>query len=108
MSWRSLLALGVSGGLLPCPTALVVLLGAISLQRVAFGLLLVVAFSVGLAGVLVALGLLLVYTRGVFQRARFGGRATFVGRLVPVASSLVILVAGLGITLAALPQALAL
>src|SRR5205823_4957518 len=46
---RSLLAVGVSGGLLPCPSALVVLLAAISLHRVGFGLLLVLAFSLGLA-----------------------------------------------------------
>src|SRR5262249_12819033 len=53
---RSLLALGVSGGLLPCPSALVVMLGAIALHRIAFGLALIVAFSVGLAGVLTGIG----------------------------------------------------
>ncbi|HEV2062019.1 MAG TPA: hypothetical protein VGR12_04130, partial [Solirubrobacteraceae bacterium] len=47
VTWRSLVALGVSGGLVPCPSALVVLLSAIALHRVAFGLLLIVAFSVG-------------------------------------------------------------
>ena len=46
---RSMLALGVSGGILPCPSALVVMLGAIALHRAAFGLALVVAFSLGLA-----------------------------------------------------------
>src|SRR5262249_18552635 len=43
--WRSLFALGVSGGLLPCPSALVVMLAAISLGRIGFGLMLIVAFS---------------------------------------------------------------
>jgi nickel/cobalt exporter len=103
VTWRSLLALGVSGGLLPCPAALVVLLGAIALHRVAFGLLLIVAFSVGLAAVLTGIGLLLVYARRSLQRLDFGGP---VARLLPVASALVIVVAGLAITLQALPQAL--
>src|SRR4029078_2269193 len=44
LSRRSLVAVGVSGGLLPCPSALVVLLAAISLHRIGFGLLLIVAF----------------------------------------------------------------
>ena len=56
-----LVALGVSGGIVPCPAALVVLLSALSLNRVGFGLLLIVAFSVGLAAVLIATGLLMVY-----------------------------------------------
>ena len=59
-SFRSLFAVGVSGGLLPCPSALVVLLAAISLHRVAFGLLLIVAFSLGLALSITAVGLVAV------------------------------------------------
>jgi nickel/cobalt exporter len=61
VTWRSLLALGVSGGLLPCPSALVVLLSAIYLHRVGYGLLLIVAFSLGLASVLTGIGLAFVY-----------------------------------------------
>ena len=57
ISCGALLALGVTGGIVPCPAALVVLLSAIALQRVGFGLLLIVAFSVGLASVLITLGL---------------------------------------------------
>src|SRR5213078_4766498 len=60
LGWRGLLALGVSGGLLPCPSALVVMLAAISLGRIGFGLVLIVAFSAGLAGVLGAIGLVFV------------------------------------------------
>jgi nickel/cobalt exporter len=104
VSLRSLLALGVSGGLLPCPTALVVLLGAIALGRVAFGVLLVVAFSIGLATVLVGLGLALVYARRLFERVDVGAGPLW--RLVPVASALVITLAGVAITAQALPQAL--
>src|SRR5262249_18939025 len=63
LTWRRLFALGVSGGLLPCPSALVVMLGAIALGRIAFGLLLIVAFSIGLAAVLTPIGLLFVYAR---------------------------------------------
>ena len=62
VTWRSLLALGISGGLLPCPSALVVMLGAIALQRVLLGLVLIVAFSAGLAATLSAIGLAMVYS----------------------------------------------
>ncbi len=104
VTWRSLLALGVSGGLLPCPSALVVLLSAIALHRVAFGLLLIVAFSLGLAGVLVGLGLLLVYARDRLQRLSIGGGLAT--RLLPVVSALFVVVAGLVITIQALPRLL--
>ena len=62
-SFRSLLAVGVSGGLLPCPSALVVLLAAISLHRVGFGLLLILAFSAGLALTITGIGLAAVLAR---------------------------------------------
>jgi nickel/cobalt transporter (NicO) family protein len=102
VTWRSLLALGVSGGLIPCPSALVLLLGAIALGRVGFGMVLVVAFSFGLAVVLTAIGLAMVYARRFFDRFSFETR---VPRLLPVASALVMMVAGVGIVLGALRQA---
>ena len=98
---RSLLALGVSGGLLPCPSALVVMLGAIALHRIAFGLALIVAFSVGLAGVLTGIGVALVYARGLFERLPLDGS---LARYVPVASAFVISLAGMAIVLEALRQ----
>ena len=104
VTWGSLLALGVSGGLLPCPSALVVLLTAIALHRVAFGLFLIVAFSIGLAGVLVGIGLVLVYAGRFLQRFSF--RPSFGARLLPVASALLVVVAGLVIVIEALPQGL--
>jgi ABC-type nickel/cobalt efflux system permease component RcnA len=67
VGYGALLTLGVTGGLIPCPAALVVLLSAVALQRIVFGLLLIVAFSVGLAAVLVGTGLLLVSARGLVQ-----------------------------------------
>src|SRR5215470_1867616 len=68
VSLRQLWALGITGGIVPCPAALVVLLSALSLRRVGFGLLLIVAFSVGLALVLIAIGLLMVYARRLVAR----------------------------------------
>jgi nickel/cobalt transporter (NicO) family protein len=100
-SFRSLFAVGVSGGLLPCPSALVVLLAAISLHRVAFGLLLIVAFSAGLALSITGVGLAAVVARSAFRRASFEGPLV---RLLPAASALVILAAGLAMTLRAVPK----
>jgi nickel/cobalt exporter len=101
MTLRGLLALGVSGGLLPCPSALVVMLGAIALHRIAFGMLLIVAFSLGLAGVLTGIGLLLVYAQRLFERFPSDGRLI---RGVSVVSAAVVTVAGLVITAGALAQ----
>jgi nickel/cobalt exporter len=64
---RSLLALGVAGGLVPCPSALVLLLSAIALHHTAYGLLLVSAFSLGLAVILVAIGLSVIYAQKWFK-----------------------------------------
>ena len=100
-SFRSLFAVGVSGGLLPCPSALVVLLAAISLHRVAFGLLLILAFSAGLALTITGIGLAAVVARTAFRRVSFEGRLV---RLLPAASALVILVAGIAMTFRAVPK----
>ena len=100
-SFRSLFAVGVSGGLLPCPSALVVLLAAISLHRVAFGLLLILAFSAGLALTITGIGLAAVLARTAFRRVSFEGRLV---RLLPAASALVILAAGLAMTVRAVPK----
>lgn len=101
VAWRNLLALGVSGGLIPCPSALVVMLSAIALQRITFGLVLIVAFSLGLAGVLTAMGILWVRARRLFSRIPARG---FLFQVVPVLSPLVIAIIGLGIFLQALVQ----
>jgi len=101
LSARSLVAVGVSGGLLPCPSALVVLLAAISLHRVAFGLVLIVAFSLGLALTITGIGLVAVYAKRLFGRMSMEGRLV---RLLPAASALVILVAGVLMTARAIPN----
>ena len=67
-SRRSLVGIGVAGGLVPSPSALVVLLGAIALGRTVFGVLLVLAYGLGMAGVLTAVGLLLVHGRARLER----------------------------------------
>jgi ABC-type nickel/cobalt efflux system permease component RcnA len=96
---RSLLAVGVSGGLLPCPSALVVLLAAISLHRVGFGMALVGAFSLGLALAITSVGLLAVLAKGAFSRLD-GGRGR-IAAVLPAVSAAVIVVAGLGMVVRA-------
>jgi ABC-type nickel/cobalt efflux system permease component RcnA len=98
---RSLVGVGVAAGLLPCPSALVVLLSAIALHRLAFGLILIVAFSVGLAVAITGIGLVAVLARRVFARARFDGPLV---RALPAVSAAVIVVAGVAITARALPR----
>ena len=99
VSLSSLLVLGVTGGLVPCPSAVVVLLSAVALHRIALGLLLILAFSAGLAAVLIALGVAVVRARDLVARA--ADRPRWVDRL-PVASSVVVTLLGLGIALSAL------
>jgi nickel/cobalt transporter (NicO) family protein len=98
---RSLVALGVSGGLVPCPAALVLLLSAISLGRLGFGMVLVVVFSMGLAVVLTCIGLLMVYARRLFERYAFEAH---IPRFLPVASAAAIALVGLVIVLGAVSQ----
>jgi ABC-type nickel/cobalt efflux system permease component RcnA len=102
-SLRDLLAVGISGGLLPCPTALVVLLAAISLHRIGYGLVLILAFSLGLAGAMTAVGLAAVSARRFLRKKSFDGRLV---RALPAASAAVILVLGLAMTTRALPGVL--
>ena len=91
----SLLTLGISGGIVPCPGALVILLLAVALHRIAFGLLLLVAFSVGLAAILIAIGVLIVKARPLVER--FSGDGRWIQRL-PIASAVVIIAVGCAIT----------
>lgn len=103
VTWRRLLALGISGGLLPCPSALVVLLSAIHLRRVGYGLLLVVAFSAGLASVLTCVGLLFVYARRRMERPLAANGIWL--RVLPALSAFVITCAGLFICYQAVGEA---
>ncbi len=91
----SLLALGITGGIIPCPSALVVALAAVRVGRIGEGLLLLVAFSAGLAVVLTVIGLLMVYARRYMDRLPFNS-----GLLQPLSVVSALLVAGLGLILA--------
>jgi nickel/cobalt transporter (NicO) family protein len=103
---RSLVALGVSGGIVPCPSALVVMVAAISQHRLGLGLALILAFSIGLAATLTAVGLAVLHGGRLIQRLRperrlFGGR--IVGALPALSATLIVVAGGL-ITLRAIPQ----
>jgi nickel/cobalt exporter len=97
ISLAGLAALGASGGLVPCESALVLLLSAIALRRVGLGLLLLVSFSLGLAIVLMGIGVLVIYAKNLLPESkRSSGSAFF--RWMPVASAAVVLVLGLLMT----------
>ena len=97
ISMASLIALGASGGLVPCPSALVLLLSSVALGRVGLGLTLLVAFSLGLAVVLSAIGLVVLYAKNLLPDSSSRARnAAF--RYLPVASAAVIVCAGILMT----------
>jgi nickel/cobalt exporter len=98
---RGLVGIGVAAGLLPCPSALVVLLSAIALHRIGFGLALIIAFSLGLAATITGIGLVAVLARRAFGRFSLDGRLI---QALPAVSALVILAVGIGLTLKSLPQ----
>jgi ABC-type nickel/cobalt efflux system permease component RcnA len=98
---RGLAALGLSAGIIPCPEALSVLLLAIGIDRTALGMAMIVAFSVGLAAVLVGLGLLLVTAAPALSRVS-GGRAARVTARLPLLSAVVVTVLGAMMTVSGL------
>jgi ABC-type nickel/cobalt efflux system permease component RcnA len=100
---RGLLGVGVAAGLLPCPSALVVLLSAIALHRIGLGLALILAFSVGLAATITGIGLVAVLARRAFGRLRLDGRLV---RALPAVSAALIVTLGIGMILKALPEVL--
>jgi nickel/cobalt transporter (NicO) family protein len=97
---KGILGVGVAAGLLPCPSALVVLLSAIALHRIGLGLALIVAFSLGLAATITAIGLVAVFARRTFGRLSLDGPLV---RALPAVSAALILTVGLVITARALP-----
>ena len=100
LSSKGILGVGVAAGLLPCPSALVVLLSAIALHRVGLGLALIVAFSLGLAATITSIGLVAVFARRTFGRVSLDGRLV---RALPALSAALILMVGLVITIRAVP-----
>jgi nickel/cobalt transporter (NicO) family protein len=101
LRWRGIVGLGTAAGLIPCPSALVVLLAAISQHEVALGMLLIVAFSLGLAATVTGIGLVAVAARRTFARLSLDGP---LARLLPAASALVVLGLGLAMTARAIPH----
>jgi nickel/cobalt transporter (NicO) family protein len=100
LSSRGILGVGVAAGLLPCPSALVVLLSAIAVHRIGFGFALIAAFSLGLAATITGIGLIAVLARRTFSRVSLEGRVV---RTLPALSALVILGVGVALTAKALP-----
>ena len=99
VTWRSLLALGISGGLVPCPEAIAILLLAISINRILLGLSLIFSFSFGLAAILIAIGITMVQSKQLFARLGFLDRW---GTIIPVISALIVLGLGLVLTVGAI------
>lgn len=103
------MALGISGGLIPCPSALLLLLSSIALGQVGYGLLLVLSFSLGLAGVLTGLGLLLISSKHLFIQLPIDNWTQTSGlqsliKLVPIGTATAITLIGLVMSMQALSQ----
>jgi ABC-type nickel/cobalt efflux system permease component RcnA len=101
VTWKGLIGMGAAAGLIPCPSALVVLLGAIAQHQVALGLLLIVAFSAGLAMTLTVLGLAVVYSRRAISRLSIPAAVT---TALPALSAVLIVGIGFVLTANAIPQ----
>jgi nickel/cobalt transporter (NicO) family protein len=99
LGWKGLVAMGASAGLIPCPSALVVLLGALSQHQVGLGLVLITAFSLGLATTITGIGMAVVYAREALARVRFSRR-------LPVISAVAIVIVGCVLTAKAVPGVL--
>jgi ABC-type nickel/cobalt efflux system permease component RcnA len=104
LSWRALFALGLSGGLVPSASAVIVLLVSISLGRPAYGIVLTIAFGLGMAVVLIGIGIALVYARGLIERMPRRSRLGALMRFVPMATAVFVLVVGVAVTAQALGQ----
>jgi nickel/cobalt transporter (NicO) family protein len=93
----SLIALGASGGLVPCPSGLVILLSSIALGRVGIGITWLIGFSAGLAVVLTSIGVLVVYAKDLLPKTQSAMRGP-VFRLLPVVSAGLVIVIGILMT----------
>lgn len=96
---KSLISMGIVGGMVPCPSAIVVLLAAVAIQKIGLGLLIILAFSLGLAAVLIVIAILAVTASNLLNV--LDGKQKWVKRL-PLASALVVMIAGIGIGFASL------
>jgi ABC-type nickel/cobalt efflux system permease component RcnA len=101
-SLRDLIGLGVSGGLVPCPDALAILFLAVSVQQIGLGIALVGSFSLGLAFVLISIGVLLVKARGMLERVLPGRAGPAWSQWLPVVSAAVVIILGIFVIAGAL------
>ena len=101
LSWGALVALGASGGLVPCESALVLLLGAVALGRVGLGLLLLLSFSLGLALVLMTIGVLVLFAKNLVPESKRTAKHPFF-RYISIASPAVVMIVGMLMTAASL------
>ncbi|MEQ8464765.1 nickel/cobalt transporter [Coleofasciculus sp. E1-EBD-02] len=102
-SLSSLVKLGIAGGLIPCPSALVMLLSAVALHQISYGLFLVGGFSLGLASVLVILGVVAIYARQWLERLP---QTDQVLQKLSILSAIVIMIIGFGITVVSVTTSL--
>ena len=102
LRWRNLIALGLAGGLVPSASALILLLGAIALGRPLYGLVLAIAFGVGMALVLSGIGYLLVVAGGRLERWSLVDRLRPAAAVVPWATAVLVLGSGIFLTSQAL------
>ncbi|HYM83734.1 MAG TPA: hypothetical protein VEY67_06260 [Candidatus Dormibacteraeota bacterium] len=103
---RRLVALGLAGGLVPSASALLLLLGSLAAGRALFGVVLVVAFGLGMAFVLAGVGLVLVRAAGLLRRAAPDPRLSRLAGWLPTATAIVVIAAGVVLTGQALHQTL--
>jgi ABC-type nickel/cobalt efflux system permease component RcnA len=98
LSWKTLAGMGIAGGLVPSPSALLVLLSATALGRAWFGVVLVVAYGLGMAVTLTVAGLLLLRARAVIDRRGWSlGRGQALVRLLPLGTAGIVVLVGLGL-----------
>nr|MBA2757205.1 ABC transporter permease [Chloroflexota bacterium] len=98
LRWRNLFALGLVGGLVPSASAILILVGSIAAGRPAYGMVLTVAFGVGMAIVLVGVGVLLVRARGLIDRWPRTSRLSALAAQMPLVTAVIFVVAGTIVT----------
>ena len=98
ITWRSLFVLGLAGGVIPSTSALLILLGAIASGRAAFGIVLVLAFGLGMAVVMTGIGLLVVGARGRLESVRTGSSLAAVRTWLPLGAACLVLALGVYLT----------
>ncbi len=102
ITWRSLFGLGLAGGIIPSTSALLILLGTIAAGRAAFGVILVVAFGLGMALVMSGVGLAMILARGRLDRLPSSSRLSSLSTQAPLIAGIVVLILGLWLTVQAL------